>query len=99
MKNNVLITIALILLVMVISLASCASTEKEVNEVKEEQRLEYAGVEEYEVGPFETLSHIAAKYIPSDEYMYEWICDVERLNGRKTSDIYFGEVINVYVCK
>lgn len=98
-KDNILISLALIMLVVVISLASCGSGKKKVVEVKEEQRIEYAGTEEYEVGPFETLSHIAAKYIPSDEYMSQWISDVKRLNGRKTTDIYSGEVIKVYVCK
>ena len=62
-----------------------------------ENIISYAGVEEYEVGPFETLSHIAVKYIPSDDYMQQWIEDAQRLNGRKNSTIYFGEVIKVYV--
>ena len=61
--------------------------------------LEYTGIEEYEVQAFDTLSAIAVKYIPSDEYMQQWIDDVKRLNKRKTSDIYSGEVIKVYACE
>lgn len=98
-KEKTFISIALIVLIVGISLACCGSGEKTVIVSEEEQRIEYLGVEEYEVGPFETLSHIAVKYIPSDEYMSQWISDVKRLNGRKKSDIYVGEVIKVYVCK
>lgn len=58
--------------------------------------VEYAGTEEYVVQAFDTLSDIAVKYIPSDEYMQQWICDVIRLNGRRNSTIYYGETIRVY---
>ena len=88
-----------IMLIILYAFVSCAGTEKKevVVEHQEEQRIDYAGVEFYEVGAFETLSHIAVKYIPSDDYMQEWIRDVQRLNNRKNSTIYFGEVIKVYV--
>lgn len=58
--------------------------------------VEYAGTEEYVVQAFDTLSDIAVKYIPSDEYMQQWIGDVIRLNGRRNSTIYSGETIKVY---
>jgi hypothetical protein len=92
------ITVFAIMLIILYAFVSCAGTEKKevIVEEQEEQRIEYAGVIEYEVGPFETLSHIAVKFIPSDEYMQEWISDVKRLNGRKTSDIYSGETIKVF---
>ena len=95
------ILIAVIIFIIAISLFSCGSSKKEkeiVLETETEQKQEvfYAGVENYEVDCFETLSDIAVKYIPSDEYMSDWIADVKRLNGRKTNDIYFGEVIKVY---
>ncbi len=88
-----------IMLIILYAFVSCAGTEKKevLAEVQEEQRIEYVGVEEYEVGPFETLSHIAVKYIPSDKYMQQWIKDVQRLIGRENSTIYSGEVIKVYV--
>ena len=90
-----------IMLIILYAFVSCAGTEKKevVVEHQEEERIDYAGVEEYEVGCFETLSHIAVKYIPSDKYMQQWIKDVQRLNGRNNSTIYSGEVIKVYVCK
>ena len=90
-----------IMLIILYAFVSCAGTEKKqvVIEQQEEQQIEYAGVEEYEVGCFETLSHIAVKYIPSDEYMSQWIRDVKRLNGRKTNDIYVGEKIKVFTYK
>ena len=92
-------TVFAIMLIILFAFACCGSTEKEevTYQQEEEQRIEYAGIEEYEVGPFETLSHIAVKYIPSDAYMQEWIDDVERLNNRKNSTIYSGEVIKVYI--
>ena len=92
-------TTFLIMLILVFAFASCAGTEKKEVVVyhQEEQRIDYAGYEFYEVGPFETLSSIATKYIPSDDYMQDWICDVQRLNNRNNSTIYFGEVIKVYV--
>ena len=87
-----------VMLILVFAFASCGSSEKEVTyQQEEEQRIGYAGIEEYEVGAFDTLSHIAVKYIPSDSYMKEWIDDVKRLNGRDDSTIYFGEVIKVYI--
>lgn len=90
---------ALIVFILIICLFSCGNSKKEiVSEIETEQKQEmfYAGVENYEVDCFETLSDIAVKYIPSNEYMSDWIADVKRLNGRKTNDIYFGEVIKVY---
>ena len=87
----------LIMLIVLYAFVSCGSSEKkEIVEKKEEQRIEYAGIEEYEVGPFETLSHIAVKYIPSDDYMQQWIEDVQRLNSRDNSTIYSGETIKVF---
>lgn len=99
MKDNFLIEIALIILVIFISFVSCGNTPKEKNnavQVEEIKNIEYSGIEEYEVQAFDTLSSISTKYIPTDEYMSDWIADVKRLNGRKTNDIYFGEVIKVY---
>lgn len=91
-------TVFAMMFILVFAFASCGSSEKEITyECREEQKIEYAGIEEYEVGAFDTLSHIAVKYIPSDAYMQEWIEDVKRLNGRDNSTIYFGEVIKVYV--
>ena len=95
-------TVLTIIAIITIALASCGagqSKEPEIVTVSEESKLEYCGVEEYEVGPFETLSHIAVKYIPSDEYMQQWIKDVQKLNGRKNTTIYVGETIKVYVCE
>ena len=91
-------TVFAIMLIILYAFVSCAGTDRKevIVEEQEEQRIEYAGVIEYEVGPFETLSHIAVKFIPSDEYMQEWIDDVKRLNGRKNSTIYFGETIKVF---
>lgn len=97
MKNNRLITLGLIIFIIFISFVSCASKEKQVTiQQVENPKIEYSGTEEYTVEPFDTLSAIAVKYIPSDEYMQKWINDVKRLNGRKTNDIYFGETIKVY---
>lgn len=99
MKDNFLITFALIMLIVSVSFASCGNKCKsEIEEIRNEQvqKILYSGIEEYEVGCFETLSDIAVKYIPSDVYMNDWIEDVKRLNGRKTNDIYFGETIKVY---
>ena len=62
----------------------------------ESESISYAGVEEYRVQSFDTLSSIAVKYIPDDDYMQQWINDVQRLNGRKNSTIYFGETIKVF---
>lgn len=90
-------TIFLVMLIIVFAFACCGSSDKVTYECKEEDRIEYAGIEEYEVGAFDTLSGIAVKYIPSDLYMQEWIRDVQRLNNRDNSTIYFGEVIKVYV--
>lgn len=93
------IVFALIIFILIICLFSCGNSRKEIvlQEQKEQkQEIFYAGIENYEVNCFETLSDIAVKYIPSDEYMSDWIADVKRLNGRKTNDIYFGEVIKVY---
>jgi len=94
-------TIFAIMFIISFAFVSCGSSEKsEVTcEQEEYQRIKYCGVELYEVGPFETLSHIAVKYIPSDKYMQQWIEDVQRLNGRNNSTIYSGEVIKVYVCE
>lgn len=94
-------TIFAIMLIILFSLASCGSSEKQtvIVEEKKEQQIEYAGIEEYKVQAFDTLSSIAVKYIPSDKYMSQWIADVKRLNGRKNSTIYVGEVIKVYVCE
>lgn len=88
-----------IMLIILYAFVSCAGTEKKEVVVEEqvEQWIDYAGYEFYEVGPFETLSSIATKYIPSDDYMQDWINDVQRLNGRNNSTIYSGEVIKVYV--
>lgn len=99
MKNNILITSALIILVVFISFASCGNTTKEKSNIiknQEIQKIEYTGIEEYKVQSFDTLSSIATKYIPSDEYMEQWIYDVKKLNKRKTNDIYFDEIIKVY---
>jgi len=102
-KKNLCKLIATVLTVIAIitfALVSCGagqSEEPETVTISEESKLKYSGIEEYEVGPFETLSYIAVKYIPSDEYMQQWIEDVERLNGRKNTTIYVGEVIKVYV--
>ena len=88
-----------IMLIIVYAFVSCAGTEKKevVVEPQEEEMIDYAGYEFYEVGAFETLSSIATKYIPSDDYMSDWIYDVKRLNNRDNSTIYSGEVIKVYV--
>ena len=99
MKNNFLITFCIITVVLFACFASCGNKCKSEMEKEQETKVEkilYSGVEEYEVGCFETLSDIAVKYIPSDVYMNDWIADVKRLNGRKTNDIYFGETIKVY---
>lgn len=93
------VLLALVVCVLVIMLFSCQSSKENVvaeTQAEQKQEILYAGIENYEVGCFETLSDIAVKYIPSDEYMSDWIADVKRLNGRKTNDIYFGEVIKVY---
>ena len=90
-------TIFLVMLIILFAFACCGSSEKVTYECREEERIEYAGIEEYEVKAFDTLSGIAVKYIPTDAYMQEWIDDVKRLNGRDDSTIYFGEVIKVYV--
>lgn len=66
----------------------CAEAEK--------RRVEWSGIEEYEVGAFDTLSGIAVKYIPSDDCMEQWIEDVMRLNCRRNTTIYYGETIKVY---
>ena len=88
-----------IMLVIVYTFVCCAGTNKKevITEHQEEERINYDGYEFYQVGPFETLSSIAVKYIPSDDYMQDWIYDVKRLNNRDNSTIYFGEVIKVYV--
>ena len=93
------ILMAFVLCVVAIMLFSCQGSRKNVvaeTQPQQKQEIVYAGIENYKVGCFETLSDIAVKYIPSDEYMNDWIADVKRLNGRKTNDIYFGEVIKVY---
>lgn len=98
-RENKLIMISLAIFLVVLFTLSCCGAKQsnpaEAEPVKVE--IQYAGTEEYTVGAFDTLSHIAVKYIPSDEYMQQWIEDVKRLNGRKTTDIYYGEVIKVYV--
>lgn len=95
---EITLTVFAIMVIILFAFACCGSTEKEITyECREEERIKYVGVEEYEVGAFDTLSGIAVKYIPSDAYMQEWIDDVKRLNGRDNSTIYFGEVIKVYV--
>lgn len=95
-----------ILSVILISIAISGATKGNGNEnqteIKEktaaaEQLISYAGIEEYRVQSFDTLSSIAVKYIPSDKCMSKWISDVKRLNNRKSNDIYFNEVIRVYV--
>ena len=92
-------TIFAIMFIVLFAFVSCGRSEKQnviVNE-REEQQIEYVGIEEYKVQAFDTLSSIAVKYIPSDKYMSQWIEDVKSLNGRKNSTIYFDEVIKVYV--
>ena len=99
MNNNFLITFCITTVVLFACFASCGNKCKSEMESAKEQQMEtilYSGIEEYKVGCFETLSDIAVKYIPTKEYMSDWIDDVKRLNGRKTNDIYFGEVIKVY---
>ena len=99
MSNNKFSIILIILFVLFISFVSCSSNHDKSSknvETIEIQKISYSGIEEYNVKCFETLSDIAVKYIPSKEYMSDWIADVKRLNGRKTNDIYFGEVIKVY---
>ena len=93
-----------ILSVVLISIAISGATKGNGNEteLKEktaaaEQLISYAGIEEYRVQSFDTLSSIAVKYIPSDKYMSKWMSDVKRLNNRKSNDIYYDEVIRVYV--
>lgn len=98
-KNNKLLILGFIVFIIFICFVSCGNSNNkniETNNNEQIEELLYLGIEEYEVGCFETLSDIAVKYIPSDEYMSDWIADVKRLNGRKTNDIYFGEVIKVY---
>ena len=73
------------------------TAEQEEATAVTENIISYAGVEEYRVQAFDTLSSIAVKYIPDDYYMQQWIDDVKRLNNRKSNDIYFDEVIRVYV--
>ena len=93
-----------ILSVILISIAILGATKGNENqtELKEktaaaEQLISYAGIEEYRVQSFDTLSNIAVKYIPSDKYISKWISDVKHLNNRKSNDIYFDEVIRVYI--
>lgn len=98
MKQKIILSL-LIILIILISLLSCGNSKNDIvveNKTESIQEISYSGIENYEVGCFETLSDIAVKYIPSDKYMSDWIADVRRLNGRKTNDIYFGEVIKVY---
>ena len=97
---KLIVTVLTVIAIITIALASCGagqSKEPETVTISEESKLKYSGIEEYEVGPFETISHIAVKYIPSDGYMQQWIKDVQKLNGRKNSTIYVGEVIKVYM--
>ena len=98
MKQKIILSL-LIIFIILISLLSCGNSKNDIvveNKTESIQEISYSGIENYEVDCFETLSDIAVKYIPSDKYMSDWIADVRRLNGRKTNDIYFGEVIKVY---
>lgn len=98
MKQKIILSL-LIIFIILISLLSCGNSKNDIvveNKTESIQEISYSGIENYEVDCFETLSDIAVKYIPSDKYMSDWIADVKRLNGRKTNDIYFGEVIKVY---
>ena len=97
---NIAMMIVSITAVVIFALVSCGSGQHEkieIVEAPEEVRLGYCGTEEYRVQSFDTLSAIAVKYIPSDEYMQQWIKDVIRLNDRKNDTIYFDETIKVYV--
>lgn len=96
---RIIATTFALMLIITYAFVSCGGTEKKEVRVEEqkEERIKYARVIEYEVGPFETLSHIAVKFIPSNDYMPKWIEDVQKLNGRKNSTIYSGETIKVYV--
>lgn len=100
MKNNRLLMLALIMAVTVVAFASCGADRNYKQDVPTEavieERMPYGGIEEYEVQAFDTLSKIAVKYIPSDKYMADWINDVQKLNGRDNSTIYYGETIKVY---
>ena len=96
--TRILATIFAVMFIILCALSSCGGTEKKaIKPETPKERIKYARVIEYEVGPFETLSHIAVKFIPSDDYMPKWIEDVQKLNGRKNSTIYSGETIKVYV--
>lgn len=103
-RNNgkVYLVIAIVLIALFMIGFSNGTSKGEVKIEKSDplpQRAEYVGIVEYEVKSFDTLSKIACDYIPSDRYMETWIRDVQKLNGRKNSTIYFGEVIKVYECK
>ena len=91
--------LAAVILIIVFSLACCGSKEKveTVENLQERTAFHYSGVEEYEVQPFDTLWGIALSYCPESVDVRKWIDDVERLNGRTSSDIYSGETIKVYV--
>lgn len=100
-SKTVCVRVFIFITMFLIGFSSCTS-KGEVKVEKSDplpQRAEYVGVVEYEVKSFDTLSKIACDYIPSDRYMETWIRDVQKLNGRKNSTIYFGEVIKVYECK
>lgn len=101
--QNRLIAFMIVIIMLVFAYVCCGSIAKgKQMEQKEETApgeilISYTGIEEYRVQSFNTLSSIAVKYIPSDKYMSKWISDVKRLNNRKSNDIYFDEVIRVYV--
>lgn len=103
--QNRLIAFMIVIIMLVFVYVCFGSTTKgnentaELNTktAESEQLISYAGVEEYRVQSFDTLSSIAVKYIPSDKYMSKWIDDVKRLNNRKSNDIYFDEIIRVYI--
>ena len=68
-------------------------SEPEFELIVNEPVVKYADIEFYTVEGGEGWSHIAVKYIPSAEYMQQWIRDVKYLNTRKSATVYFGETI------